>query len=236
MAAKSPRSSRETNRDHPVTDGPREQWFAGYTRSFLERDLTDLAAVQHLADLRRLMRACALRGGGLVNQADLARDAGLPPTTTQRYLDLLETAYQVVRLPAFAVNRTKRLIKTPKLYWSDTGLALHLSGDHTLRGAHLENIVVADLIAWRETMTDRPGILHWRTSKGAEVDVVVEWGDRLLPIEVKAAARVGPRDARHLVTFLNEYPEARGGLVLYAGEETFWLAKNVLATPWWRVV
>jgi predicted AAA+ superfamily ATPase len=214
----------------------RAQWFDGYVRTFLERDVVDLAAVQHAADLRRLMRAAALRVGGLLNQADLARDIGLPPSTAQRYLHLLEASHHLVLVPAFAVNRTKRLTKAPKVYWSDPGLALHLSGEHEVRGAHLENIVAADLMAWREAQVHRPEVLHWRTSKGAEVDFVIEQPDALLAIEVKAAAQVGPRDAQHLTTFLEEYPEARGGLVLYDGEDVFWLRERVLAVPWWKVM
>jgi hypothetical protein len=214
----------------------RSQWFDGYVRTFLERDVVDLAAVQHAADLRRLMRAAALRVGGLLNQADLARDVGLAPTTAQRYLHLLEAAHQLVLVPAFAVNRTKRLTKSAKVYWSDPGLALHLSGEHEARGAHLENLVASDLMAWREAQVPRPEILHWRTTKGAEVDFVIEREDTLLGIEVKASSRVGPGDARHLATFLDEYPEARGGLLLYDGEEVFWLRERVLAAPWWKVL
>src|SRR5436305_1866906 len=104
----------------------RAQWFAGYTRTYLERDLQDLSAVGSLVDFRRLMRMACLRLGGLVNQTEIARDAGLSQPTVHRHLDLLETSYQLVRLPAYSVNRTKRLLKAPKLYWCDAGLALHL--------------------------------------------------------------------------------------------------------------
>ena len=153
------------------------------------------------------MAAACLRIGGLLNQADLARDVGLAPSTVQRYLDLLEVSFQLVRLPAYSVNRTKRLIKSSKLYWSDTGLALHLAGDAHPRGAHLENLVVCDLLAWAGARFDRPEILFWRTTKGAEVGFVIETGRRLLPVEVKAAATVHPGDVRHVHTFLDEYSD-----------------------------
>lgn len=221
---------------HLRSERERAQWFEGYARAYLERDLRDLAAVEHVADLRRLMRACTLRIGGLLNQTDLARDVGLAPSTAQRYLHLLEASYQMVRLPAYAVSRTKRLTKSPKVYWSDTGLAMHLAGETEPRGAHLENLVVTDLLAWRELEIPQPEILYWRTVKGAAVDVVIEWRGELLAVEVKAASSVGHRDAAHLKTFLGEYPETRGGLVLYDGEEAFWLSEGVLAVPWWRVM
>lgn len=211
----------------------RAAWFEAYLRTYLERDLQQLASIDNLVGFQRLIRAAALRVGNLMNQADLARDVGVPPTTAQRYLHLLEVSYQLLRVEAYSVNRTKRLVKSPKLYWSDTGLALHLSAEESPRGAHLENLIVNDLFAWRETRTHRPNVLFWRTSKGAEVDLVVETPQRLLPIEVKATARVYTDDARHLLTFLGEYPDkADAGVLLYAGKDTYWLTDNVLVTSW----
>ena len=106
----------------------RAVWFDGYVRTYLERDLQDLSSIASLPDFRRVMRAACLRLGQLVNQTELGRDVALPQPTVHRYLNLLETSYLLVRLPAYAVNRTKRLIKSPKLYWADTGVALHLAG------------------------------------------------------------------------------------------------------------
>ena len=103
-------------------------------RAFADRDVgvfglarSGLSAIAALPDFRRLMRAACLRLGQLVNQTELGRDVALPQPTVHRYLNLLETSYLLVRLPAYAVNRTKRLIKSPKLYWGDTGVGLHLA-------------------------------------------------------------------------------------------------------------
>ena len=130
------------------TPDARAIWFDGYVRTYLERDLQDLSAIAALPDFRRLMRAVCLRLGGLVNQTDLGRDVALAQSTVHRYLNLLETSLLLVRVPAYAVNRTKRLIKSPKLYWADTGLALHIA-QTAPTGAHLENLVLHDLLAWR---------------------------------------------------------------------------------------
>ena len=212
----------------------RAVWFDGYTVTYLERDLQTLARIEHLASFRRLMRAVSLRIGTLQNQADLARDLDLPPTTAQRYLDLLETSFQLVRVPAFAANRTKRLVKAPKLYVTDTGLALHLSGESEPRGAHLENMILGDLLAWRGTRTDGSTLLHYRTTKGAEVDFVIETPARTLPIEIKTSQVVRSSDARHIEGFLDEYTDvADAGLLLYDGDRAFWLSERVLAAPWW---
>ncbi|NJD66363.1 MAG: ATP-binding protein [Chloroflexi bacterium] len=219
------------------SDEDRAAWFAGYVATYLERDLRQLSAVAGLADFRRLMAALCLRTGGLLNQAEIGRDIALPATTVQRYVNLLEVSYQLVRLPAYHINRTRRMIKAAKVYWTDAGLALHLSGEPAPRGAHLENLVLADLLAWSSAAGPRPLISHWRTATGAEVDFVVELPEQLLPIEVKAAARIRSDDARHLRTFLADYPEqARGGLLLYAGDEVIRLGRNIVASPWHRVI
>jgi hypothetical protein len=212
-------------------------WFDGYVRTYLERDLQDLAAISALPDFRRLMRAACLRLGQLVNQTELGRDVSLPQATVHRWLNLLETSYLLVRLPAYAVNRTKRLIKSSKLYWGDTGVALHLSGEDEPRGALLENLVLGDLLAWRDARLERAEVGYWRTASGEEVDFVVEAGGKLLPIEVKAAARPRLADAAHLRSFRQEYgKKARAGLLLHTGGALEWLAPDVLAAPWWRVL
>jgi len=212
-------------------------WFDGYVRTYLERDLQDLASISSLPDFRRLMRAACLRLGQMTNQAELGRDVALPQPTVHRWLNLLETSYLLVRLPAYAVNRTKRLIKTPKLYWGDLGVALHLAGAAQPDGAHLENLVLHDLLAWRDARLARVELGYWRTATGEEVDFVIESEDRLLPVEVKAGARPRLGDAAHLRSFRAEYGKrARAGLLLHTGSTLDWLAPDVLAAPWWRVL
>jgi len=215
----------------------RATWFAGYTKTYLERDLQEISSVTALPDLRRLMRAATLRLGQLMNQTELGRDVALPQPTVHRYLNLLEMSYQLVRVPAYSVNRTRRLIKTPKIYWCDTGLALHLSGLETPTGAHLENLVLMDLLCWREGRTTPTEVLYWRTASGEEVDFVVETGRHLIPIEVKATTRPHQSDAKHLRSFRDEYGrKSRAGLLLHAGDRIEWLAPGILAAPWWRVI
>ena len=220
-----------------ATERERAAWFDGYVRTYLERDLLGLSAISGLPDFRRLMRAACHRLGQLVNQTELGRDVALPQPTVRRYLNLLETSHLLVRIAPFAVNRTKRLIKSPKLYWADTGVALHLAQGAEPGGAHLENIVLHDLLAWRDARLDYADIFHWRTTLGEEVDFVVETGDGLLPIEVKATARPRLRDAAHLRTFRAEYGEqSRAGLLLHTGNTIEWITPDVLAAPWWRVL
>ena len=214
----------------------RAAWFDGYTRTYLERDVQQISVLTNLPDLRRLMRAVCLRIGQLINQTELGRDVAIPQPTVHRWLNLLETSYQLVRLPAYSVNRTKRLIKAPKLYWSDTGLALHLSGEKPA-GHHLENLVLCDLLAWRDSALRQAEVLYWRTATGEEVDFVIEVGNTLLPIEVKATERPRTGDIRHLLSFRQEYGRrCRPGLLLHTGTRIEWLANGVLSAPWWAVL
>ena len=219
-----------------TTPADRAIWFDGYVRTYLERDLQDLASISALPDFRRLMQAACLRLGQILNQTELGRDVGLPQPTVHRWLNLLETSYLLVRLPAYAVNRTKRLVKSPRGFWGDAGVALHLSATAPA-GAHLENLVLNDLIAWRDARVDRVELAYWRTTIGEEVDFVIEAGGKLLPIEVKATPKPRLGDCSHLRTFRQEYGrKARAGLLLHTGRTVEWLTPDVLAVPWWRVL
>jgi len=221
-------------------DAHRRLWLDGYVRTYLERDLRDVSSVADLADFRRLMRMAALRTGAMVNQTELSRDAGLHQPTVHRYLNLLEATCLIHRVPGYAVNRTKRLIRTPRLFWCDTGLAAHLAGIESapelragrMDGFLLENLVLLDLLAWSETRTPRPAICYWRTSTGEEVDFVVEVAGSVIPIEIKSAKKASLGDARHLQTFLAEYgASAPFGLLLHNGTELERIAERVWAVP-----
>lgn len=222
------------------TAGERTSWFEGYVRTYLERDLREVSQVSSLPDFHRLMMLSVHRVGRLLNQTELGRDAGLTQPTAHRYLNLLETTFQIQRLPAFFSNRSRRLIKTPKLFWTDTGLASHLAGVSDLRvlkgspllGSLAENLVLCGLRAWTETIRPSPRLHYWRTASGAEVDFVVEHRARLLPIEVKSRSRIGHLDLRHLETFLSEYADrAPFGVVLYDVKEPTVVSRRIVGLP-----
>ncbi len=222
---------------HLETVEQRSIWFDGYERTYLERDLQELSSIAALPEFRRLMRAVCLRLGQTVNQTTLGRVLSLSQPTVHRYLNLLEISQLLVRVPAYSLNRTKRLIKAPKLYWADTGMALHLAQLDEPTGAHLENLILHDLLAWRDTRSERAEILHWRTAAGTEVDFVVETADRLLPIEVKSSLRPRLRDTAPIRSFRAEYgAKARCGLLLHSGDTIEWITPDVLSAPWWRVL
>jgi uncharacterized protein len=219
-------------------------WFEGYVDTYLQRDLRDLTQVGDLAAFARLMRLAALRSGRLLNQADLARDAEVSRATTARWLSILEASFIVTLLPAFAESRAKRLIKTPKLYLLDSGLALYMLGitrNDELSGASagpaLEGLVLNDLLAWRETELPKPEILFRRTAAGEEIDFVLERGRRFLPIEVKAGRTLRTSDARALDGFCAEFGRRSPfGIILYDGTELELLTRKVVAVPLRRVL
>jgi hypothetical protein len=218
----------------------RREWLDGYISTYIERDLRQLAQIEALIDFRRLMRVAALRTGRMANQAEMARDAGLSHPTAHRYLNLLEVSFLLSRVTPYSVSRTKRLMKTPRLYWEDTALAARLIGleneadllKHECAGGLLENLVWHHLRCWADQAEPRAEVCTWRTVSGEEVDFVLESGNRLLPIEVKLASRVGSGDVRHLESFLDEYPsQSRIGIVLYGGTECRPVDKRILAVP-----
>jgi hypothetical protein len=224
----------------------RARWLDGYVRTYLERDLRQHAAIEAIADFRRLLGLAALRTGSLVNHTSLARDVGLSQPTVARHLNLLEVSYLLHRLHPYSVNRGKRLIRTPKLYWLDSGLAAFLArfrpesrdpSDEPIAAALLENLVLTHLSAWRELRTPKPEVLFWRTASGQEVDFVIEDGRRLLPIEVKATRTVSPSDIRRLEAFLADHGRrAPFGLLIYDGADVRPVGARVIAVPLSRVL
>ena len=222
---------------HSSTDAERAIWFEGYLRTYVERDLRQISSVSSLADFQRLVRSVCLRLGGISNQTELSRDTGIAQPTVHRYLNLLETSCLLVRLTSFFSNRTKRLVKSPKLYWCDTAMALHIAGEDSPTGAHFENLILLDLLAWRDTKTERTNIHYWRTTVGDEVDFVIETANAVIPIETKSSKRVHIGDAKHLRTFRQQYAQiSRAGLLIYTGDDVKWLTDDVLAVPWWKII
>ncbi len=216
------------------------RWWEGYVATYLERDVMLQSPLASLPDFRRVMKAAALRSGQLLNYASLARDVAVSPPSVRRYLDLLETTHMFIRLQAYTRNRTKRLIKSPKVYLADSGLAAFLAGDldpasvatSDLAGTYLEHVVLQELLAEAGLLAPSAGVYYWRTSDNYEVDFVVEWGRRLIGIEVKRTSAPGHGDARGLRVFMDENRDrAVCGVLLHTGRETLVLGEKIVALP-----
>jgi predicted AAA+ superfamily ATPase len=216
-------------------------WLEGYVRTYLERDLRELSQVDSLVDFRKVMQCLAPRTGSILNQADVAKDSGISHSTTHRYIKLLEVSNIIERVPAYSVNRGRRLVKSPKLFFVDPALAVFLSGYYDAAGLsasrelghYFETMVYLHLRALCETMTPKAGLYYWRTVAGREVDFVIEHGRRLLAFEVRHTANPTAFDIKNLLAFLDEYPETVRGVVVHAGDQIKWLHSKVVAVPWW---
>jgi hypothetical protein len=216
------------------------RWWDGYVTTYLERDLRQVSQIESLLDFRRMMELTALRSAQVINQSDLARDAQLSQSTAHRYLNILETTHMFERLSAFTTSHTTRIVKAPKAFWNDTGLAIFLSGyfdEPELRaarelGSYFESFIYHHLRVLTRLMTPAGRLYFWRTRTGLEVDFVVEHGRRVLAIEVKRATQVGYGDTAGLRAFLSEHPKASGGLLIYTGREIRRLDKTIVAVPW----
>ncbi len=226
----------------------RGEWFGSYLTTILQRDVRDLARIEGLADMPRLLALLAGRATGTLNAADLSRTLSVPLSTLKRYLALLEATFLVRLLPAWSANASARLAKAPKLLLADTGLLAHLTGasaermaiDPGAAGPLLENFAAMELMKQSAWSRSRPALFHFRTASGREVDLVAEHPDgRVVGIEVKAAATVGPSDFRGLEA-LREVAGKRfhRGLVLYTGAEVLPFGAGLYALPFgalWRL-
>lgn len=219
----------------------RRAWFGSYVTTILERDVRDLANVAGLRDLPRLLALAASRTMGLLNFADLSRDAAMPQTTLQRYWALLEATFLVRTLPPWHANLGLRMVKTPKVLFGDTGLLCHLLGldmarlqaDDLMTGAVLECFVAGELtkqIGWSET---KPRLFHYRTHSQQEVDFVLEDArGRLVGIEVKKTASLSSSDFKGLRHLADQTGNRfLRGIILYTGTAAVAFERQLHALP-----
>ncbi|MCX5709079.1 MAG: ATP-binding protein [Candidatus Omnitrophica bacterium] len=216
------------------------RWWEGYIATYLERDLRQLSQIESLPEFRRLMEAVALRSGQIMNQTEISRDTGISQATVYRYLNLLETTCLMQRIPAYAHNRTKRLIKSPKVYFIDPGLTSFLCGYFNAEslkqakeaGNIFESLVLLHLKIMSELTVPQAKIFYWRTVSGKEVDFVIEHGKEIIAIEVKLSGEAEYKHIQGLSAFLKDYPGATAGIVIYTGNEIKYLGEKIIAVPW----
>ncbi|MBV9468971.1 MAG: DUF4143 domain-containing protein, partial [Abitibacteriaceae bacterium] len=223
------------------SEARRRAWFGSYLTTILQRDVRDMANIEGLTALPRLLALIAARAASLLNLSDISRAAGLPYTTLTRYMSLLEATFLVQLIPAWSTNLSTRLVKSPKVILNDTGLMASLLGlnverltqDGSLFGPLLENFVAMEVkkhIAWSQV---QPQLFHFRTQTGVEVDLVLEnAAGEIVGLEVKASATVSAADFKGLRALM----EARGerfvrGVVLYTGQQVIPFGERLHAVP-----
>jgi predicted AAA+ superfamily ATPase len=219
--------------------GEAAEWFRGYVQTYVERDVRQLAQITDLVAFRTLAQLAALRTAQVLVISTLARDAKMNAATAGRYLDLLEASFVIRRLLPFLKNRSSRLIKSPKLYLTDSGLAAHLAGvtdlepgrNDVIRGALFETYVAQNLAALVEAHLPGATLSYWHEQGRYEVDFVIESGRQVVAIEVKAATRWDEGDLGGLRAFVDRTPACAAAVLAYNGREAVKLDGKLYAIP-----
>ncbi|NCP15789.1 ATP-binding protein [bacterium] len=219
-------------------------WQASYVQTYLERDLRNLRNIGDLTLFQTFLRALAARSAQILNLSQLARDVGVSVNTAKDWLSILEASFQIFILRPYYANIGKRLIKSPKVYFTDTGLLCYLVGlrdiEHAMAGpmggAIFENFVIAELLKIFLHRGEEPNLYYWRTAEGSEVDLIVDTQGQLIPIEIKQTETPHPKMAKEIVSFQQTFKSKAGkGYVLHPGNLVLPLGKDVVAFPLGRL-
>jgi len=204
------------------------QALGDYLETYVERDLRSLIAVRDLGLFQKFLRLCAGRTGQILNMQGLANEVGISHTTIRSWVSILEASYIIFLLQPYYQNISKRLIRSPKVYFYDVGLAAYLLGIENikqlgrdpLKGNLFENMVIAEALKYRLNQGKRGNIAFYRDSSGNEVDMIYEMGKDVFPVEIKAGATITNDFFRGLQNFMKVYPHVPWGSgLVYGGSE-----------------
>ena len=191
-------------------------FYPSYLQTYVERDLRQIKSIENLTRFQTFLKLCAARIGQIVNFSALAADCGLSHVTARHWLTILEASYIAFTLQPYHKNFNKRLIKMPKIYFYDTGLACNLLGienetqleTHYLRGGLFENLVVLELLKGRLNQGRQPNLYFWRDHTGYEIDCIAEWGGKIKAIEIKATQTFKQDLVKNLLQFQKITPDS----------------------------
>jgi predicted AAA+ superfamily ATPase len=214
-------------------------WFKGYEQTYLERDIREITQIGNMIAYRNLLHLACLRTGQILNLSQLGRDAKLTAETTSRYIALLEASFVISKLSPYLRNKATRLIKSPKIYVSDSGLACFMAGiDRIIRdntdpilGSIFETYVAQNLLAIIGSRWKEARLFFWSIQGRHEVDFIVEVGQRCIALEVKSSARWEKRDLSGLEAFLAVTPHCKGAVLCHNGTEAVQLGEKIWALP-----
>src|ERR1039457_571706 len=212
-------------------------WFKGYEHTYLDRDIRDLGRIGDIIPFRGLLHLAALRTGGILSVSDLGRDARLKSTVVTNYLSVMEVSCIFYRLSPYLRNPASRLVKSPKFYLGDSGLACFLADveelkpDTPLKGALVETYVAQNLVSILHSTWPRANIYFWNIQGRHEVDFILEAENKCIAIEVKAAARWEKEDLAGLKSFIAATPHCKAGILAYNGKTAVSLGDKLWAVP-----
>lgn len=218
-------------------------WHGNYVRTYLERDVQQLIKVQDLGTFQRFLKLCAGRTGQLLNLSSLANDCGITHNTAKAWIAVLETSYIVHLLPPHHQNFNKRLVKTPKLYFQDTGIATWLLGiqdseqlaTHVQRGALFESWVISELLKARYNAGEASNLYFWRDRSGHEVDLLIDHGTHLSPLEIKSGQTINKDYFKGLEFWKNLAGDDAGKAWLVYGGDSRQMRSDVTVLPWYEI-
>ncbi len=211
-------------------------WFKGYEHTYLDRDIRDLSRIGNIIPFRGLLRLAALRTSSVLSISELGRDARLTSATVSSYLSIMEVSCIFYRLAPYLKNPAGRLIKSPKFYIGDSGLACYLAGkddlsDDPLKGAMIETYAAQNIVGIVDSTWPQANLYFWNIQGRHEVDFIIEAGNTCLAIEVKAAARWGKDDLAGLKSFVASTPHCAAGILAYNGTTPVNLGGKLWAIP-----
>jgi uncharacterized protein len=216
-------------------------FYPSYTQTYLERDVRQMKNIGNLSQFDTFLRLCAGRVGQIMNLSSLATDAGVSVNTIKAWLSILEASYLIVLLKPYYKNFNKRLIKSPKLYFTDTGLACHLLGIKTEEqlsthygiGALFENLIIMEFLKHRFNQGERDGLYYWRDSKGLEIDLLIDNGTNLQAIEMKSGKTFNADFLKNIRSWaIHSKVKATNSFIIYGGDSSQRLKEGNLVS--WR--
>jgi hypothetical protein len=218
-------------------------WLDAYINTYVERDVRQIVNIQDTLAFQRFLSLCAGSVGQLFNASRIGNDCGLNHGTVSNWLSILEASYIAFRLPPHHRNYRKRLVKTPKLYFWDTGLVCRLLGieqsgqlaTHPLRGAIFENWIITELFKGRFNRLKKSNMYFWRNNTGLEVDVLAEGAGKLMPIEIKSGSTISSDWNLGLLSWLELAGQEATRPTLIYGGDTYWKDQSVEIIPWAKI-
>lgn len=221
---------------------PPEKWYPDYIRTYIERDVRLIKNITDLSAFERLLKLCAGRTGQLLNMSSLGIEVGVDSKTIASWIGVLESCFIIHLLRPHHQNFSKRVVKMPKLYFYDTGLVCSLLGIHSvdqlvlhpLRGNIFETFIISELIKKRHNTGKPDNLFFWRDNKGNEVDVIIDEGNKLYPVGIKAGHTV-TSDYFKGIRFWNQLTGNNGGEVIFAGNEGQKRSSGIEVNPWFNV-
>jgi len=215
-------------------------WYSGYINTYIERDVRQLKNINNLSLFTKLLRLCAGRTGQILNLTSLSNDCGIDQKTVAAWLGILQSSYIIYLLKPYYINFNKRILKTPKLYFYDTGVACSLLGitdakqiaTHSAKGPLFENMIVSELLKARFNTGSTDNIYYWRDKTGNEVDILSDTAGKLTIMELKAGETIASDFFKGIQYFSSLNTQTEQKILVYGGKEEQKRSNGIIVKPW----